>query len=215
MARSCSVSHVSMERTMAILLKFSESFGNSPTGIFTPGATCLTSKSGGVHLPSLRSKLSTWLAPPCRKTNKQYSAVPRSRTFSFTVAFSGRSMGSRSKPEIATAPTVNRLRRVSVGISGSQIDISLLIIQYEFRFINQGPEQVFAALGVMLGQQLFSERRFFRRRGTRQRGQKQLFDNLFVGLRRLGSQQRAQPAAFGVHLEFFLQQHAVEQHRRL
>src|SRR5437870_3235095 len=44
-----------------------------------PGLTVRTSKSGGVHLPSLMSKESNWLAPPFRNRKMQYSPRPREK----------------------------------------------------------------------------------------------------------------------------------------
>src|SRR5579863_1263468 len=112
-----------------------------------PGLTVRTSKSEGVHVPSLMSNESNWLAPPFRKRKMQYSAPPLGVTLSFATTLTGRSMGSSQYPETVMAPLWKRCRRLRVGTSGIS---RILVVVEELRFIDQTPRQVLECLVVPL-----------------------------------------------------------------
>src|ERR1700683_3186013 len=92
----------------------------------TSGLTERTSKSGGVHPPSLMSNESSWLAPPFRKRKMQHSASLRGVTFSLAITWMGRTMGASQKPETVTAPVRKKFRRVKE----NSLEISRIVKSY-------------------------------------------------------------------------------------
>src|SRR5436190_4627255 len=153
-----------------------------------PGLTVRTSKSGGVHLPSLMSKESSWLAPPFRKRKMQYSAPPRGVTFSFAETLSGRTIGASQKPETVTAPVRKKWRRVKEGtleISCGIFNLNQSIVVQKFGLVDQGPRKIFESLIVPLFKGLDRDRGFGGKRRARKKRQEHLLHNFLIVQRRI------------------------------
>src|SRR5579864_695062 len=172
-----------------------------------PGLTVRTSKSGGVHLPSLTSNESNWLAPPFRKRKMQHSAPPLGVTLSFATTLTGRSMGSSQYPETVMAPLWKRCRRLRVGTPGIS---RISIVVKELRFIDKTPRQVLECLVVPLLKRSDRYVHFGSARWPRQKSQEHLVDDFLIAQRRVTVQKLVNPSAF-VSLDSIVDELAVEQ----
>ena len=112
-ARLCTAAQARPERMMAIFCRWFAVFGISPCGQrMAPNVA--GAKSAGVHVPSFRSHVSTWLGAPERKIMMQFLAVLCSVGFTAVADSSSFALATSAKYE-ATRPvpaTWRKLRRV-------------------------------------------------------------------------------------------------------
>src|ERR1043165_2204163 len=112
-ARLCTAVHARPERMMESLSRWLAVFGISPCGQrMAPNVVGL--KSAGVHVPSFKSHVSTWLGAPERKMRMQFLAVLCS--VGLTAAADSRSLAlatsAKYEPTSAVPATWKKRRRV-------------------------------------------------------------------------------------------------------
>src|SRR6266545_383417 len=148
-ARLWTAAQESPERMMASLSRWSAVFGISPCGQ-RMAPNVVGAKSAGVHVPSFRSQVSTWLGAPERKMRMQFFADFCSVGLTAVADCSSFALVTSAKYERARPVPATRRKRRRVNpppksgkeLPSQQRCMSTSSIEQELEFVEEGKLQV-------------------------------------------------------------------------